>query len=101
LPCPEIAIHKKHPYAKYIETREADFLSFSPNGSASGETKIVKVANATDKAVDAVNAIKANEEGKSKSPEMVQTVKDSKDPNKNQWVRKDVINAQQKKKNEN
>ena len=101
MPCPEIAIHKKHPYAKYIETREADFLSFSPNGSASGETKIVKVANAIDKAVDGLDATKVIVGDKKEKPEYIYLHKDDQNPNNNVQVLKEVNQTQQKKKDEN
>jgi hypothetical protein len=58
-----------------------------------------KLSDKFDKAVKSVKEVVKENSGKGKSPsDMVQTVNDSKNPNNNQFVRRDVLEAQQKKK---
>ncbi|MCV9930537.1 hypothetical protein OIU83_22950 [Flavobacterium sp. LS1R49] len=68
------------------------------------ENKIDDGINATDFGANAIKAGKSvkeeanKEETKKEKTQMIQTVNDSKNPNKNVQVRSDILEAQQKKK---
>ena len=87
--------------AKNVDNADADFFDLFEGGIKMSSTSkaFEKVINTVDKVVAAKEKIQEGKENN--ASEYVQTVKDTKNPNNNRWVKKDFLDSQKKNKNEN